>query len=86
MSHFDWNEELENWLLKNGYYSAFITEVAEIVTCRGLPLERCIAENPHWAIGSAFAWHGTQDGYEFWAEVDRKWYRHYRKVAARLNS
>lgn len=70
-------EKFEQFLIDNNIFSQFCSNI--FVEYSMLLYEYCEYIRPFHYINEAFTWSHTEEGYDFWWEVDRKWYKIYEK-------
>ena len=58
-----------NLLQTRGVYTIW----QEAVIASNKKIDNIFNNNPNWWIDHSFAWGTTQEGYEFWREIQQEW-------------
>lgn len=47
--------------------------------------DRKLRPSEYYSLGVAFVWGGTQEGHDYWKELDEKWCNHFKSVKKRYH-
>lgn len=47
--------------------------------------DRKLRPYEYYPLGVAFVWCRTQEGYDYWKELDENWYNHFKSVKKRYH-